>query len=157
MMFGRGKEYHLTSEGVEELKAELVELKQRRLEVAERLKEAKEQLDLTENSDWADAQDESKFIEGRIDEIEHVLRNATIIKSPGKSDAVQLGSKVLLKQNGNKKIEYTIVGSLEANPEAQKISEESPLGKALLGKKIGERVNLTTPAGENAYTVSKIS
>lgn len=149
------KVYRLTQAGKLELEAELAELKLRRLKVAVRLKEAKEQLDLTENSDWADAQDESKYVEGRLNEIDYILRNLQIIKPPRKPSAVELGCAVELTHDG-KKIKYTLVGSLEANPEARKISEESPLGKALLGKKVGETVEISTSAGDTTYVVSKI-
>src|SRR5687767_3342618 len=99
------KDFHLTKAGIEELKAELEKLKKRRLKVAEQLRAAKEQGDLSENSDWAAAQDEFKFVDGRINEIEHILQNATIIKTPADSSKVGLGSIVELQKNG-KKIKY---------------------------------------------------
>ncbi|MBI4101064.1 transcription elongation factor GreA [Candidatus Microgenomates bacterium] len=152
---GAVRSYHLTKAGVAELKHELEQLKRQRLTVAERLKVAKEQGDLTENSDWANAQDEYKYVESRIDEIQHILRNVIIIKK-SRSDVVLLGSQVELSTNG-KKARYSIVGSLESNPEAGKISDDSPVGKALLGKKLGEAVAIKTRAGNIKYKITKIS
>lgn len=150
------KQYNLTQGGVDELKAELAELKQRRVAVAGRLKAAKELGDLSENSDWSDAQDEHKFVEGRIAEIERVLGNVRIIKDPKGNSEVQLGSTVHLKYDG-KNLIYTIVGSLESDPDAGKISDESPIGKALLGKKLNDTVDIKTPGGTTSYTITKIS
>lgn len=150
------KNFHLTKEGVGELEKERDELKVRRLVVAEKLKAAKEMGDLSENSDWSSAQDEYKFIEGRLDEIEHVLQNATIIKSPKGTKVIQLGSTVTVQQNG-KNFSYSIVGSLESNPEDGKISDESPIGKALMGKKVGESAQIKTPAGLSAFKITKIA
>ncbi len=150
------KRYHLTQGGVDELQTELDGLKQRRLEVAQRLKSAKEQGDLAENSDWADAQDQYKFVENRIDEIEHILQNVEIIKDTNGSQAIQLGSKVEIRQNG-KKLIFTIVGHLESNPQEQKISYHSPVGEALMGQKVGDNVPIKTPGGDYTYTITKIS
>lgn len=150
------KNFHLTKEGLGELEKERDELKVRRLAVAEKLKAAKEMGDLSENSDWASAQDEYKFIEGRVDEIEHILQNATIIKSPKGTKVIQLGSTVTVQQNG-KNFSYSIVGSLESNPEDGKISDESPIGKALMGKKVGESAQIKTPAGLSAFKITKIA
>lgn len=148
--------FHLTQEGLKELEAELAELKTKRLEVAERLKDAKEQLDLTENSDWADAQDEFKFVEGRINEIEHILRNYKIIKSDGKAQQVQLGNKIELRHNG-KKVSYILVGHLESNPKEHKLSYHSPVGRALMGKQVGDSVTIKTPSGTHRYSITHIT
>ena len=150
------KAIYLTKTGLEELKAELKDLKVRRLEVADKLKSAKEMGDLSENSDWASAQDEYKFIEGRLSEIEHVVRNAVIIKNPRGSKEVKLGSTVTLQVNG-KKVTYTVVGSLESNPEEGKISDESPIGKQLLSKSIDDNVQIKSPAGSTTYKIVKIA
>lgn len=150
------KNFHLTKEGIGELEKEQEELMVRRIEVAEKLKAAKEMGDLSENSDWASAQDEFKFIEGRLDEIQHILQNAVIIKSPKGTKVIQLGSTVTLQQNG-KNISYSIVGSLESNPEDGKISDESPIGKALMGKKVGENAQIKTPVGLSAFKITKIA
>jgi len=153
---GLKKDYHLTQDGLKELKEEQEQLEAQRKEVAAKLKAAKEQGDLSENSDWANAQDEFKFVEGRLNEIEHILQNVKIISNPRSKDQVSLGSSVELN-HGGKKRNYILVGSLESNPEEGKISDESPIGKALLGKKVGEKVDITTPAGTTRYTVTKIT
>ena len=150
------KRFHLTQAGVDDLNSELETLKQRRLDVANRLKNAKEQGDLAENSDWADAQDEYKYVENRIDEIEHILQNVEIIKTTNGSRVVQLGSKVEIRQNG-KKLKFTIVGHLESNPEEGKISYHSPVGRALMDQKVGDNVPINTPGGNHIYTVTRIS
>lgn len=153
---GMNKDYHLTQAGLDELKSELEELKIRRIDVAEKLKEAKDQGDLSENSDWANAQDEFKFVEGRVNEIEHIIQNVKIITDSKKTDKVRLGSTVYLEQ-GNKKAEYSVVGSLESDPQSGKISDESPIGKALLGKAVGEMVDIVVPAGTTRYKIVKIT
>lgn len=149
------KQFHLTESGVAELKKELAELKAKRLEVAERLKNAKEQLDLSENADWAAAQDDYKYTENRIDEIENILHNVVVIKGSNNSRLVQLGAKVKLAQDG-KKLAYTLVGSLESNPSAGKISEDSPVGKALINKKVGDKVEIKVPSGIEIYKIAQI-
>lgn len=150
------KAVNLTKSGLDELTKELTELKIRRLENADKLKAAKDMGDLSENSDWVNAQDEYKFIEGRIDEVERVLNNYTLIKIPRTNKEVQLGSKVTVQQNG-KKVLYYIVGSLESNPTDGKISENSPMGKSLLGKAVGESVDIKAPSGKTTYKIVKIS
>lgn len=150
------KDFHLTQVGLNALKEELDQLKSRRLEVAQLLKAAKDQGDLSENSDWANAQDEFKFVDGRISDIEHIIRNATIIKNPKNKQSVQLGSTVHLESSG-KTTEYTIVGSLESDPGANKISDESPIGKALIGKNVDDLVDIKTPAGVTKYRILKIT
>ena len=153
---GMNKDYHLTQPGLDELKSELEELKIRRIDVANKLKEAKDQGDLSENSDWANAQDEFKFVEGRVNEIEHIIQNVKIITDSKKTDKVRLGSTVYLEQ-GSKKAEYSVVGSLESDPQNGKISDESPIGKALLGKTVGEMVDIVVPAGTTRYKIVKIT
>lgn len=150
------KEFYLTKDGVEQLKAELEDLtKNQRVKIAARLKEAKEYGDLSENIQWDDAKDQQSFIEGRISEIEHILKNAKVIQSPRKKDKVDLGSTVHLEvENGVQK--YTIVGSTEASPEEGKISNESPIGKALLGRAKGEEVEISVPSGTITYRIADI-
>src|SRR5688572_7598323 len=148
------KTFHLTKDGIDELTAELETLKKRRLKVADKLRAAKEQGDLSENSDWAAAQDEFKFVDGRINEIEHILQNASVIKAPADSSKVVLGSKVDLQQDG-KKLHYHLVGSLESNPEEGKISDASPIGKALMGKQVGDLVDIVVPSGKTTYKIVK--
>jgi transcription elongation factor GreA len=148
-------EFHLTAEGLQALKDELGELTTtKRAEIAERLKEAKADGDLSENAMFDAARDEQSFIEGRIAEIEHILKHATVIASK-KGDKVGLGSTVHLElEDGQQR--YTIVGSTEANPDEGKISDESPIGKALMGKKPGEEVQINVPSGVLTYKILKV-
>lgn len=150
------KQHHLTESGVTELKTELEDLKSRRNDIAERLRIAKSEGDLSENADYTAALEEQEFVEGRINEIEEILHNATIIQSPNGNGQVKLGNTVDLENDG-KQATYTVVGSLESDPGAGKISEESPIGQALLGKKVGEEVDINTPAGTSTYKITKIS
>ena len=150
------KHFHLTQDGVRQHKQELAELKKKRPVIAERLKEAKELGDLSENSDYSTAQDEFKFVESRIDEIEHILSNLRIIKTPHNPREVALGTTVMLSTNGTR-AKYIIVGSLEADPEKYKISNESPIGKALMNKKLDDRIDIKTPKGNHTYKIIKIS
>ncbi len=154
-MNGIKNEFHLTAEGIEGLRTELKELTtSKRAEIAARLKEAKSEGDLSENSAWDAARDEQSFIEGRIAEIEHILKHASVIESK-KSDKVGLGSTVHLElEDGNQR--YTIVGSTEANPDKGMISDESPIGRALLGKKPGEEVQIQVPSGTLTYKILKV-
>lgn len=149
--------YYLTAERLEELKKELVDLKTvRRLEVADRLKRAKELGDLSENAEYVEAREEQSTVESRIFELEEMIKNAIIIKYNGAGrEAVEIGCKVLVEKEG-KQAWFTIVGSNETKPEDGFISNESPLGKAFLGKKLGEAVIVTTPGGAVAYTIVKI-
>ena len=117
------KQHQLTESGLEEIRQELEELKQRRGDVAERLKTAKEEGDLSENADYDAALEEQEYVEGRINEIEDIILNASIINAPQKKDVVELGNTVELKDDGET-YTYTVVGSLESDPVAGKISEE---------------------------------
>ena len=150
------KAFHLTSDGVEELKKELEELTASRSVIANKIKTAREQGDLTENAEYQGARDEQVQNESRIAEIENILKNTEIIKTSGKHDKVSVGCTVELSNSG-KKIKYMIVGSVEANPMQYKISDESPIGVALMGKKVGDEVTITLPAGSTVYKVSSIS
>ncbi len=148
--------YYLTQERLEELKQELETLKtEKRLEVADRLKRAKEFGDLSENAEYAEAREEQSAVETRIFELEELLRRAVVIKKTEGSDRVEVGSKVTVRKNGDIS-EYTIVGSNESKPEEGKISNESPIGRALLGKRVGDSITVATPAGQAAYQVTKI-
>jgi len=147
---------YLTKERLEELKAELETLKnKKRVEVAERLKQAKEYGDLSENSEYAEAREEQANVETRIAELEDLLKEAVTLKMTEGGDTVTVGSTVIVKK-GDKTNTYTIVGSYEAKPEEGRISDESPLGKAFLKKKAGDSVNVTTPAGTQTYEIVKI-
>jgi transcription elongation factor GreA len=149
------KLYHLTDEGKAELEAELAELKSRRGEIAEKIANARDYGDLSENAEYDAAREEQGHVEGRIAELEDILKNADIIK-PGKSDGIiKVGSTVEL-HNG-KKVTYKIVGPVEADPLEGKISNESPIGIALLGKKKGDKVTIETPKGEIHYKVEAVS
>jgi transcription elongation factor GreA len=146
------KKIYLTQEGLEELKKEYEELsKVRRPEVVDRVSQARDQGDLSENAEYHAAREELSFIDGRIDELEELLKQVVIIEDT-KGGVVALGSKVTLKINGKDEV-YSLVGEWEADPKERKISHESPLGKALLGKTVGDKVDVTAPAGNITYTV----
>jgi transcription elongation factor GreA len=150
------KVYRLTQEGVDELKAELQELIGQRRGVAERIKHARELGDLSENAEYQTAREEQDRLEARISELEHVLQYAEIIKKPKDAGHVRLGSKVILK-DGGKPLAYQVVGTMEADPSNGKISDESPIGQALLNKKVGDKVEIKTPGGAHTYKVVEIS
>ena len=153
------KEIALTPEGQAKLEDELRHLETvRRREVGERIKEAKEFGDISENSEYDDAKNEQAWVESRIIEVTAILARATIIDAPKKSDKIALGSKVQLKGEGGDLHTYQVVGSAEADPADDKISNESPVGSAIIGRKKGDVVKVTTPSGKVlAYTVVSIS
>lgn len=151
------KDIFITKNGYEKMEKELQGLtSNKRKEVATRIKTAKEFGDLSENSEYADAKDEQAFVEGRISELEHILKNAKIIEeTPRSKDSVQVGHTVLVElESGEAK--FKIVGSYEADPENGLISNESPIGLALLGKKKGDDVEIQVPAGTIRYKVVDI-
>lgn len=150
------KEFYLTKEGVDKLRAELDDLVgNQRAKIASRLKEAKEYGDLSENIQWDDAKDQQAFVEGRISEIENILKHASVIEAPKSSDKIDLGSTVHLElEEGTQK--FTIVGSTEANPDEGKISNESPIGKALMGRGKGEEIEVQVPSGTITYKIVHI-
>lgn len=150
---------YLTPEGAEELKSELDKLINiTRPDLAAKLKEAVSQGDLKENADYHDAKEKQAFLEGRIAYLENVLRSAVIIQASDKKDTVGLGMSVTIVEDGASDEEtYTIVGAAEANPREGKISNESPIGSALLGKKVGEKVKVRTPAGDVTFKVKRVS
>lgn len=149
---------YLTSEGEGELRRELKQLKEfRRPAMAEKLKEAVAQGDLKENADYHDAKEQLGFIEGRVQQIEAVLRNATIVQNTGTSDEVTIGSTVIIQEDGaDEDEEYKIVGSAEANPRERKISQKSPIGSALLGKAKGNKIRVNTPDGVIKFRIVDI-
>ncbi len=149
----------LTPEGLEKLEAELEELKTvHRREVNERIRQAKEFGDISENAEYEDAKQEQAFVEGRVLKIEAMLRSARIIDSSEYAqDEVHLGAFVKVKDNKGVSKEFTIVGSTEADPMNQRLSNESPLGKSLIGKKKGDSVDVTTPRGVVAYKIEAIN
>ena len=144
------KVYQITGEGKAELEKELGELKERRSEISERIAAARDYGDLSENAEYDSAREEQGIVETRVLEIERILANFEIIK-PKSGGAVRIGSTVDLK-NGNK-VAYTIVGPVEADPLEGKISNESPIGAALMGKKAGDKVTIETPKGAVTYTI----
>lgn len=149
----------LTKKGYEERVALLENLKVvRRKEVAQKLKEAREQGDLSENAEYDAAKDEQRDIEAQITELEQILANAEIIQDSDKSkDKVKMESVVkLLDCDYDEEIEYTIVGSSEADSLNNRISNESPLGAALIGKKVGETIKVEAPVGEITYKIIEI-
>lgn len=148
------KQYQITAEGKKELELELEGLKARRGEVADKISEARDFGDLSENAEYDAAREEQGLLETRIAEIEDIVNNAEIIKASKKS-IVGLGSRVELK-TGAKKVVYTIVGPVEANPLEGKVSNESPIGMALHGKKVDDKVTISTPKGDIHYTVVSV-
>ncbi len=151
------KLFRLTQEGVDELEKELEELLAQRAPIAERIKTAREFGDLSENAEYTAARQEQERVEGRIAEIEHILQNVEFIKKPKGDSKVQLGSVVKLQDGGGKTKEFQVVGTVEADPINGKISDESPIGQALLGKKEGEEVEIKTPIETSTYKIVDIS
>lgn len=149
------KAYQITEAGRKELEAELEELKSRRGDIADKIAEARDYGDLSENAEYDSAREEQGLVETRIAEIEDILMNAEEIKA-GKSNKVRLGSTVQLK-NGKKDYSYTIVGPVEADPAQGRISNESPIGVALMDKVVGDKVKITTPKGDTEYLIEAIS
>jgi transcription elongation factor GreA len=150
------KGLYLTAEGLEKLKAELDDLiNHKRPEVVEQIKRARELGDLSENSLYDQARANQSFVEGRIQELESVVEQAKIIADETPKDEVGLGSQVIVHIDGDEE-SFTIVGEPEADPSNAKISHTSPLGQALMGKKIGDEVKVEAPVGEITYRIMKI-
>lgn len=149
---------YLTKEGAEKLRVELEELKgPAREEMAKRLRAAIEGGDLSENADYHKAKEDQGFLEGRIQELEYLIDNAMIIESNnGNKDTVDLGSTVTIQEAGYSPDTYLVVGATEANPQNGRISNESPIGKAIMGKKAGDKVTAQTPGGEIVLTIKKV-
>ncbi len=149
----RTQKAYVTQERHDELAAELSELKTAgRKKIADRLKHAKDMGDLSENFDYQEAREEQARLEQRIAQIEELLKRSVIIKKSEGSQTVRIGSRVTL-QRGRAVVAYTIVGSSEAQPVEGLISNESPLGRSVLGKKVGDMVAVRTPAGEATYEI----
>jgi transcription elongation factor GreA len=152
------KKIYLTKEGITELKKEYEELSNvRRPEVLARVSQARNQGDLAENGEYVAAREELSFIDGRMDELEELLKQAVVIREGSKSSShiVKLGSKVTLHIKGKKET-FMLVGEWEADPKERKISHESPLGKALIGKRVGEKIDVEAPAGRITYNIISI-
>lgn len=148
---------YLTPEGQKKLEEELDYLVNvRRKEVAERLHEAMEDGELIENAEYEAAKNEQAFVEGRILEIDHILAQALVVEPSKNSDEVAFGSTVVIKEGNKKPQTFKIVGVAESDPSQGMISNESPLGKALLGKKVGEYAEVQAPAGTIRYKIVEI-
>lgn len=153
------KTIYLTKDGLGELKKEYEELsKIKRPDVLERVSQARSMGDLSENAEYVAAREELSFIDGRIDELEELIKQAVLIQESRSksSQTVKLGSTVTVNIKGKKEV-FTVVGEWEADPGEKKISHESPLGKALIGKKVGEKVEVEAPAGIVVYTIASVS
>lgn len=151
------KPSYLSRDGLEKLRAELEDMiTVKRPEVADRIHDAKEHGDLSENAEYEDAKNEQAFVEGRIQTLEAIIKNATIIDEHHSTDHVQIGSTVSV-ESGDGSESFTIVGSAEAKPAEGRISNESPVGRALLGKKKGDKVVVHVPAGDFTYKIVGIS
>jgi transcription elongation factor GreA len=150
-----GTKIELTQEGYDEILSELAELKEKHQPAVDRVALARSYGDLSENAEYQAAREDLSFLVARIEELENVLAQAKIIKPRGQS-VVKVGSKVTLK-HGRKTVEYQVVTAWEADPTENKISSDSPLGKALLGKKQGDKLSVEVPAGIQEYEVLKVS
>ncbi len=150
--------YYLTPEGARKLREELEYLKtEKRAELSARLRAAIQMGDLSENADYIATKEEQGFVEGRIQQLEHILRHAVFIESNGRRDVVELGARVTVQEEGYDDEEtYHIVGATEADPLRGMISNESPMGKALLGKRVGDVVEVETPAGRLKIKILRI-
>ena len=149
------KTYQITDTGRQELEKELEELKGRRGEIAEKIAEARDYGDLSENAEYDSAREEQGVVETRIAEIEEILLNAEQITAPS-TGKIHLGSVVTLDAGDGSQKVYTVVGPAEADPLEGKISDESPLGAALIDKVVGDEVSITTPKGEITYRITSV-
>ena len=147
----------LTREGLKKLEEELTFLRTvRRAQVAERLHNAQEDGELIENAEYEDAKNEQAFLEGKILTLESMLSSAVIIENDGPEGVVNLGSQITIKETGGKPETYMLVGAAEANPKDGRISNESPLGKALLGRKVGDEIKVNAPSGTLSFRVVSV-
>jgi transcription elongation factor GreA len=150
------KTTYISKDGLDKLRTELDEmLSVRRPEIAQRIHDAKEHGDLSENAEYEDAKNEQAFVEGRIAALEAMIKNATLIDEHAATDHVGIGSTVTVAIDGETQT-FTIVGSAEAKPTDGKISNESPVGRALLGRRKGDKVVVKVPAGDFTYTITRI-
>jgi transcription elongation factor GreA len=151
------KTTYISKDGLDKLRAELAEmLNTRRPEIAQRIHDAKEHGDLSENAEYEDAKNEQAFVEGRIQTLQGMIKNASLIDEHTSTDHVQIGSSVKVTGDDGPET-FLIVGSAEARPADGRISNESPVGRALLGRKKGDKVVVKVPAGDFAYTIVEIS
>lgn len=149
------KVFHITKQGKEDLEKELKELIDSRSDVADEIAAARENGDLSENAEYTAAREKQSRVEARIAEIEGILDGAQIIQSDG-DGTISLGDHVVVSQDG-KETAFDVVGAIEADPANNKISHESPLGAALMGKKVGDEVSIKTPKGEKVYKVVSVN
>ncbi len=150
------KTTYISKDGLDKLRAELAEMTNvRRPEIAQRIHDAKEHGDLSENAEYEDAKNEQAFVEGRIQTLETMIKNASLIDEHTSTDHVQIGSTVKVKGEDGTET-FSIVGSAEARPADGRISNELPVGRALLGRKKGDKVVVKVPAGDFAYTILEI-
>jgi transcription elongation factor GreA len=154
----KNQEYYLTEEGRAKLQLELEELKgPRRIELSKRLREAIQQGDLSENADYTKAKEDQAFLEGRIQELEMLLSRAVIIsKEDNRGGVIGVGSTITIEEVGREPMKYYLVGAQEAKPREGKISNESPIGRALLGHKKGDLVEAETPAGVLKFKIISV-
>ncbi len=150
-------QFYLTPEGASKLRAELEDLQGRgREELAVRLRFAIQQGDLSENADYTVAKEEQAFLEGKILELETILQNATIVDPDGSCEQVEIGNTVVVSIDGREPETFHIVGMKEADPRQRKISHESPIGNAIIGKRVGELAEAETPGGKLKVKVLEI-
>ncbi len=146
----------ITADGLQKLRDELHQLKTvKRREIAQRIQEAKELGDLSENAEYVEAKNEQSFVEGRVAELETVVKNAVIIQDVKNAEQIRVGSEVTAISDGIK-LTYLIVGSNESDPTNGRISNESPLGQAFIGKKVGDTVEIEAPRGKRLFSVTAI-
>jgi len=149
---------YLTQQGYNELKEKFINLKEHKIpEIAEHIDTAKQQGDLSENAEYHQAKEDMAWAQGRLLELRQILDNAQIIENNNQNDIVGIGNTIKFKTQDDKEKEYIIVGPQEADPLEGRISNESPMGKAFLGHKVGESVTVETPAGKQIYKISEIS
>lgn len=151
------KQFQLTKDGIEELNSELRALIAQRTVLADRIKTARDLGDLRENAEYSSARQDQERNDARISEVEHILQNVSVISTPKNDHQIQLGSTTKLKSANGKTKEFKVVGTVEADPLNGKISDESPIGRALLGKKLDETVEIKTPSETVLYKVIEIS
>lgn len=154
MSFQKG-EIYLTPDGLTGLQKTLKKLQEEQPRLVKRVAQARDFGDLTENTEYSTAREELAFLKSRIEDLEEIISQAKIIKSGRAKKTVTLGTKVTVAGSNQRQV-FTVVGEWEANPKLKKISYNSPLGKALMGKKVGEKVEIEAPAGKISYTIKKI-
>ena len=157
-MSKKDQRFYFTKEGIEKLKEELRQLvEEKRPALVKRVARARSFGDLSENSEYSNAREELNILDGRIEELKEILKKAVVVKkkASANSQIVKIGSRVTVATDGQT-LTFTLVGEWEADPAAKKISHQSPLGKALLGKKVGDKVEIEAPAGKILYTIKKI-